>query len=104
VGVDIVELPLQADVQGLQGQQDVERHFRERRPDLHPPDEGRAPAAMHLQPGKRDVPAERIRDEIDRVAEVGQRANPMVFAERRAPGFKERFGAIIRMRMGRSGP
>jgi len=62
-------------MQGLQGQQEVERQFRQRGPDSHAPYEGRAPAAVDLQPGKRDVAAERIRDEIDGVAKVGQRAN-----------------------------
>ena len=45
-----------------------------------------------FKPGKRDVSAERIGDEIDRVAEVGQRADPVVFAERRAPRLEERLG------------
>jgi len=74
-------------MQGLHGQQEVERQFRQR---------GRFSRAVQRAGAscggsstrKRDVAAERIRDEIDGVAKVGQRANPMEFAERCAPGSK----------------
>ena len=42
------------------------------------------------EPGQLDVAAERIRHQIDGVAERDQRADAVVFAERRAPGLEER--------------
>ncbi len=42
-------------------------------------------------PGSVDVLAERVRDEVDRVARASvERPDPVVFAERRPPGLEER--------------
>ena len=52
--------------------------------------ERRPQAAEHAQARQSTRPAERIRDEIDRVPELEQRADAVVLAERRAPGLEER--------------
>ena len=49
-----------------------------------------AASAMQPQARHRHVPSERVRHEIDRVAELDQRADTVVLAERRAPGLEER--------------
>jgi hypothetical protein len=92
VRMHVVEAPLEADVKGLESQQQVQRHLGKRWSDSHAPHKWRPPAPVHLQAAQRHVPPEGIRHEIHRVAEVGQRPDPMVFAERRAPGLEERFG------------
>ena len=54
--------------------------------------ERRPQAAEHAQPRHRHVLAERIRDEIDLVAERGERADAVKLAERRAARLEERLG------------
>ena len=72
------------------GQRQVERNLRRRRTNPHVADERRTRAAEDPQPRHRDVAAEGIRDEIDRMAQLEQRANTVILAERRAPGLEER--------------
>ena len=64
--------------------------FAQRRADPDLVHEGRAQTAEHPQTRQRHVAAERIRDEIDGMAELEQRTDAVVLAERRAPGLEER--------------
>ena len=52
--------------------------------------ERRSQAAEHSETGMGHVPTERVRNKINRVAELGQRADPVVLAERRPAGLEER--------------
>ena len=75
---------------GGERQGDVERDLRERRADADPVQERRTEAAEDAQPRQADVAAERIGDQVDGVAQVGERADAVVLAERGAPGLEER--------------
>jgi hypothetical protein len=76
--------------QGREREREIERDFRERRSNPDLVDEGRAQTPEHPEARQRDVPAEWIRHEIDCMAELEQRTDAMVLAERRAPGLEER--------------
>jgi hypothetical protein len=67
----------------------VERNLRQRGPDSYVANERRPQAAENPQTRERHVLTERIRHEIDRVAKLEQRADPMELAERRAPGLEK---------------
>ena len=73
-----------------QRQHPVERHLRKRRPDLHAAHERGPQAAEDAQPGHHHVGTERIRHEIDLMAEGRERADAMKFAERCAARLEER--------------
>ena len=55
-------------------------------------DERRTRRTEHAQARHRDVPAERIGDEIDGMAEIEKRADAVILAERGAPRLEERLG------------
>src|SRR5207237_4633575 len=68
----------------------IERQLAPGRTDADAVHERRPRAPKHPQARQRHVAPERVRDEIDRVAELDERANAMKFAERCAPGLEER--------------
>jgi hypothetical protein len=73
-----------------QRQQRIERQLRERRSDPDAAKERRPQRSEQLQPGQRDVGPERIRDEIDLMAEITEGPDAVIFAERRATRLEER--------------
>ena len=77
-------------IQRRHRQRQIQKQLRGRRPDLHARHEGRPRRAENVQSGQFDVPAKWIGDEIHRVAKIEERANPVVFAERRAPRLEKR--------------
>ena len=73
-------------------QQRIERQLGERGTDLHLADERRPQRSEHAQARHHDVLPERIGDEIDLVPEIGERADAVELAERRAARLEERLG------------
>jgi hypothetical protein len=49
-------------------------------------------APEHTQAGHRHVLTERIRDEVDGMTQIGQRADAVELAERRPPRLEKRLG------------
>jgi hypothetical protein len=70
--------------------QGVESQLGERRPDADAAHERWPQAAKDAQAWKLDVTADGIRDEIDVMAELAQRLDAVIFAERRAARLEER--------------
>jgi hypothetical protein len=68
----------------------VERDLRERRSDADRAKKRRPQAPEDLQAGHQTILAERIRHEIDGVAEIREGADTMIFAEGRASRLEER--------------
>ena len=81
---------LKADVERLDGQQNVERHLHQRRSDAHARHEGRTPRPVDPQSRQIDIPAKRVGDQVNRMTQIHQRPDAMVFAEGCAPGLEER--------------
>ncbi len=90
----VVPVPARAQGTPERGQREkrIERNLGERRSDPHAAHERRPQAAEDPEPGHRDVAAERVRHQIDLMAERRQRADAMKFAERGAPRLEERLG------------
>ena len=79
-------------VQRRQRQRHVQKQLGRRRADLHARDERRPGRAKDAQARQRDILAEWIGDEVDRVAEIEKRADAVILAERGAPRLEERLG------------
>ena len=88
--VDHVVAFRQGAPQRRHGQREIERRLREGRPDAHLADERRTQAAKHTQPRHRHIPPERIRDEVNRMPQLEECPDAVIFAEGCAPGLKER--------------
>ena len=57
--------------------------------DADAPEKGRTEAPKESQPRQGDVRPERIRDQVDGVPEIDECPDPVVLAERGAPGLEE---------------
>ena len=92
VGMHSVVLAFARAVQRGQRQRHVQKQFGRRGADLHARDERGPGRAEDAQTRQRDILAERIGDEVDRVAEIEKRADAVILAERRAPRLEKRLG------------
>jgi len=92
VRVHGVVSPSDCATQNRETQQDVESELCDRRPNADGADERRAHPAEDAQAWYRNVLSERVRDEIDLMAKIGERANPVELAEGRPSRFEERLG------------
>ena len=90
VGVDRVVLFADRPTERGYRERQVERDLRERRADPHAPDKRRPERPENPQARELDVTPERIGDEIDGMAQVEERADTVILAERRSPGLEER--------------
>ncbi len=82
---------------GRQRDRSIQRELREGRTDSDIVDERRLGASKDAQARHRDVFAERIRDEIDRVTQLDERADPVVSENGVPRGSKNGSGAIMRI-------
>ena len=73
-------------------QHDVERDLRHGRTDSDVGHKWRAEASEDTQSRQRHVAAEWIGDEVNRMAEIQKRTDPVVLAERRPPRLEKRLG------------
>ena len=90
MGVHGIVAPLERTPDHRAREQEVERDLGQRWPYADSMQEWRTRAANHTKPVERDVLAERISHQIDGVAEIGESADPVEFAERRSSWFEER--------------
>jgi hypothetical protein len=75
---------------GRQRQREIQRNLGEGGTDPDLPDERRSDAPKDPQARKRDIATEGVRDKVDRVAQIEQRPDAMVFAERCTPRLEKR--------------
>jgi hypothetical protein len=92
VRVHDVVSPSECAMQNRETQKKVESQLRDGRSNADCADERRPHRAEDAQASYDNVLSERVRDEVDLMAEIGERANAVELAEWRSSRFEERLG------------